>query len=72
VTIRPKLRVERLALGQVRLAWPAAASGFTVQTITNVASTNWQDVLMSPVITGSENVVTNFPAGSPIFFRLRK
>jgi hypothetical protein len=54
VTITPKLRIERLAAGQVRLAWPAEATGFAVQTLTNIASTNWQDLLTTPVITGSE------------------
>jgi hypothetical protein len=68
----PHLRIERLAPGQVRLAWPAEAGSYALQTITNIASTNWQDVLTTPVITGTENVVTNAPVSQPAFFRLKK
>jgi hypothetical protein len=69
---RPSLRIDRVAPGQVRLAWPAFASGFTVQTIGDVASSNWQDVATSPAVTGGENVVTNSPATNPAFYRLKK
>src|ERR1041385_4281737 len=42
---RPSLRIERLSLGKVRLAWPATATGYAVQTNGNVASSNsWQDL----------------------------
>jgi hypothetical protein len=68
----PRLRLERLTPGQVRLAWPAEAAAYTVQTITNIAATNWQDVVTTPVLTGAENVVTNSPASSPVFYRLKK
>jgi len=68
----PTMRIELLPDGKVRLAWPASASGYTVQTIANIASTNWQDVATSPVVTGTENVVTNSPATNPAFYRLAK
>jgi hypothetical protein len=69
---RPSLRIERLTPGQVRLAWSATTAGYSVQTINNIAATNWQDVVTTPVVTGSEYVVTNSPAGDSVFFRLKK
>jgi len=69
--VGPALRVERIAPGSARLAWPAAATGFSLQSNTNLATTNWQDVVATPVVTGSENMVTNAPV-TPIFFRLKK
>jgi len=68
----PSLRIERIAPGQVRLAWPSSAAGFSVQTKSDVASSNWQDIATSPAVTGGENVVTNSPATNPAFFRLKK
>ena len=68
----PPLRLERLAAGRARLAWPATATGFSLQSNTNLATTNWQDVVATPVVTGAENVVTNIPASNPAFYRLKK
>ncbi len=70
--VAPALRIEPLAAGQARLAWTASATGYSLQSNTNLVTTNWQDVVATPVVTGSENVVTNNPASSPIFFRLKK
>lgn len=68
----PRLRIERLATGQVRLAWPADATGYALQTTTNAASTNWAEVATAPFLLGGENVLTNSLSGNPFFYRLKK
>lgn len=56
----------------VIVAWPTAASGFTLQSCNNLTTTNWQNVLTPPAVVGNENQVT-FPApfSTNGFFRLK-
>ncbi len=66
----PRLRVERLS-GAIRIAWPVSATGFSLQSNTDLNSTNWQNVAQSSVVIGSENVFTNSVSSSNAFFRLK-
>ena len=67
---RYSLRIAR-AGGNVIIAWPTAASGFLLQSNTNLNTTNWMDVAQTPGIVGSEKVVTNSVSTGTTFFRLR-
>jgi hypothetical protein len=55
----------------VIVAWPTAASGFTLQSCNNLTTTNWQNVLTTPSVVGSENFVTNTAPTGNAFFRLK-
>jgi hypothetical protein len=55
----------------VIVAWPTAASGFTLQSCDSLTTTNWQNVLTSPTVVGSENFVTNTVPTGNAFFRLK-
>jgi hypothetical protein len=69
----PLLSIQRLAGDQVRISWPVALTNFGLQFKTSLNSTNaWSNNATAPVISGSENVVTetNFEAAK--FYRLRK
>lgn len=68
----PRLRIEPLSPGQVRLAWPLSAAGFSLESKTSLASSNWQEVAATPVVISGENVITNSPSQPTTFFRLRK
>ena len=55
----------------VVLAWPTNATGFTLQTTTNLSpSAVWTTNLPSPVVVNGQNVVTNPIAGIQQYFRL--
>ncbi len=55
----------------VIVAWPTAATGFTLQSCDNLTTTNWQNVLTAPTVVGSENFVTNASPTGHAFFRLK-
>jgi hypothetical protein len=55
----------------VIVAWPTAASSFTLQSCDSLTTTNWQNVLTSPTVVGSENFVTNSAPTGNAFFRLK-
>jgi hypothetical protein len=56
----------------VIIAWPTAATGFTLQKKTDLNASAWEDVAERPTVLGNENVVTiSSPAGNG-FFRLAK
>lgn len=58
---------------QIQIAWPTASTGFSLQTSTNLSSTNnWSSVTNSPATTGSQFVVALPMSPVPQYFRLRK
>jgi hypothetical protein len=67
----PCLRIEKVDEVNVRLAWPAGASGFILQSRSDL-NAEWLDALATPVVVGREIVVTNSPVESPVFYRLRR
>ncbi|MFN3409171.1 MAG: beta strand repeat-containing protein [Limisphaerales bacterium] len=71
-TLRPVLTIEPLPPESVRLRWPTNNSaGFILQSSTNLAATNWSAATPpTPVITGTNWVVTNTVSGPRKFYRL--
>ncbi len=55
----------------VVLSWPTNSSRWTLQSATDLPSANWLDVSGVPAIVGNQFCVTNNPAGSALFYRLR-
>jgi autotransporter-associated beta strand protein len=69
---RPVLAIEQLPPAFVRLLWPTSAVGFTLQSNTNLNTTNWASAAPASVISGINNVVTNVTDGVQKFYRLFK
>jgi hypothetical protein len=67
----PTLAIRRDAGGNVVLAWPLAAHGFTPETTTNLAAVNWQSVPAPVIDVSTEHTVTAAPAGPQRFYRLQ-
>jgi hypothetical protein len=55
----------------VVVAWPTAASGFVLQSATDLTASNWVNVGTSPTVVGSENFITNTAPTGNAFFRLK-
>jgi uncharacterized repeat protein (TIGR03803 family) len=58
------------SITNVILTWPTNVAGFTLQSTTNLVSTNWNTVSPAPVVVNTNNVVTNTISGTQQFFRL--
>jgi hypothetical protein len=54
------------------VAWPAWATGYQLQSTTNLAGANWQTVSNFPALNGYDSVVTNSPTNGSFFYRLKK
>ena len=58
--------------GQVVLSWPAAASGFFLESATNLPAVSWTMISAATNLVGN-NLVVTLPASDPRkFFRLHK
>jgi len=72
-TIAPPPLEIRLSLGDSQLiAWPTNATGYTLQSTTNLASPVWSTNSPSPVVVNGQYTVTNPISGKQQFFRLSK
>jgi hypothetical protein len=58
--------------GQIVLSWPTNRVGFTLQSTTDLSSSNWIDWPDSPAIVGRQYTVTNSFSGQRRFYRLKK
>jgi hypothetical protein len=67
----PTLAIRRDAGGNVVLAWPLAAHGFTPETTTNLVGANWESVPAPVIDVSTEHTVTVPPAGPQRFYRLK-
>ena len=65
----PVLAINHSATNIV-LTWPTNASGFTLQSTTNLAPTAWTINSPAPVVLNTNNVVTNSISGIRKFYRL--
>jgi hypothetical protein len=67
----PLLRVVLTSTNTVIVAWPAPSTGFSLQQIAVLGTTNWSGVTNSQTVVGSENqVLIPLPATNR-FFRLK-
>jgi hypothetical protein len=71
-TFEPQLAIRRLPNGDIQLAWPLAATGFTLESRDQLNSGNWEPVVQIAVATDTEYVVTLSATQAPRFFRLAK
>lgn len=68
----PLLTIRDATNDLVNISWPVALTNFGLQA-KNVLSTNaWSNVVTAPVISGSQNVVTETNTGASRFYRLKK
>jgi hypothetical protein len=68
----PGLSLRLSPTNTVIVSWPAPSTGFELQQNSQVATTNWSNVIVSPTMVGDEKqVILPAPAGNR-FFRLRK
>ena len=69
---QPVLSVSEEETGDVRIAWPAALSGFVLESAPSLGTPpQWSVVAQTPGDEGEEQVVRLGPAGEQRFFRLR-
>ena len=68
----PTLLVSFNPPNAVLLSWPSVSSNFTLQFNSNPTSTNWQNVLTTPVSSGGTNTITQTNLGAAMFYRLKK
>jgi autotransporter-associated beta strand protein len=69
----PTLAIQRASAGNLRLLWPAEDDRtFTLQSNTNLTTTNWVTVSPASVILGWDNAVTNAISGAQKYYRLLK
>jgi uncharacterized repeat protein (TIGR03803 family) len=65
----PRLLITRSA-SNVILAWPAAFSGFVLQSATSLVATTWTTNPPAPVVVNGQNIVTNPISGKQKYYRL--
>jgi hypothetical protein len=68
----PVLKISNLS-DQIILAWPVSATGFVLEATSDLIATNtWEAVTDSPLVIGSQQVVTNSIGPENKFYRLRR
>ena len=70
-TATPVLTITR-ASENVILTWSANATGYTLQSTTNLATPHWITTTPSPVAVSGQNTVTDPIAGAQMFYRLTR
>jgi hypothetical protein len=71
-TVVPSFSLRTVRSGiDVVVIWPVAASGFVLQSATDLTASNWVNVGTSPTVVGSENFITNTAPTGNAFFRLK-
>src|SRR6185437_4106188 len=67
----PTLTIQLQPPDSVRLLWPTSSAPISLQFNTNLATTNWTAVNQTPVVIGTNNVITNSTTTVPQnFYRL--
>jgi len=70
--IQPELTITPVGMNVI-LTWPTNATGFSLQSTTNLLSpVSWATVSPDPAIVNGQNVVANPISATPQFYRLRK
>ena len=68
----PPLAIASSGSSAVVVSWPAAVTNFTLQTNSNIASTNWVNDGSGLQTNGTVESVTITPPSGKLFFRLKK
>jgi autotransporter-associated beta strand protein len=67
----PILKIQRIGTTNVVLSWPTNVTGFTLEANTNLNTSIWATTAPPPVVSGTNNVVTNAASGTQRYYRLR-
>ena len=67
----PLLRIVLTSTNTVLVAWPAPATGFSLQQSDALSAPAWVNVTNSPVVVGAENQVIITPSPRNRFYRLK-
>jgi uncharacterized delta-60 repeat protein len=70
-TPQPRLSIQR-ANTNIVLSWSTNFTGYTLELNTNLNGNAWNTVSPVPVVSGTNNVVTNNISGTVRFYRLRQ
>jgi hypothetical protein len=54
------------------LSWPTNATGFSLESTSDLPAVTWTPVVPAPVVVGDRNVVSNTMDGEGRFYRLKK
>ena len=57
---------------EIVLAWPSAATDFSLESADELPPTQWRPATPPPVVSQDQFVVTNLTSGAAAFYRLRK
>jgi hypothetical protein len=68
----PLLNLQRSDNTNIVLSWATNSPGFTLESKTNLNTNVWSVVTPAPVVSGTNNVVTNPVTGTARFYRLRQ
>ena len=68
---QPSLRIDRLA-NKALVAWSTNAAGFVLEATPEIPATNWSTETSLRAVVGNEFTITNTPAQSNRFFRLKE
>jgi len=66
---RPVLTATQINSG-LMLSWPVSATGFNLESNTNLTSTNWSPVNATLTTNGANVIATNSIAGAGLYYRL--
>lgn len=69
--VPPNVTLTRVGTNSA-VRWPAWAFDYSLQSLTNLGTTQWMALTNLAGLSGYENVVTNGSSGSNVFFRLKK
>ena len=72
VATPPLLNIQLSVNTNVLLSWATNFTGFTLESTTNLNTNVWSTVSPDPVVSGTNNVVTNDFSGTARFYRLRQ
>ena len=68
----PKHAIFNLSPDTVVVSWPSPSTGFVLQEVLNLITTNWVNSPQTPGENGSNRQITINPVTGPKFFRLFK
>ena len=68
----PFLTIQRTNNNRLNILWPLALTNFGLQAKDVLGTNAWSNVITAPVISGTQNVVTETNSGATRFYRLKE